>query len=211
MSKVVILTGRKFGRLTVLERDYSLKRTSWLCSCECGNYKIVRSHDLVGGRVKSCGCIRSETTRKQGFRNATHNMTGTRLWRIWSGMKQRCKKDKNYTHVSVCEEWEKFECFYSWAISNGYKDGLSLDRIDCNGDYCPENCRWATWKQQENNRRNNRLFTYKGETKTVAQWSDLTGIRAATISWRINAGWEEKDIFMKPDLNNARIRRQNNA
>lgn len=132
-----------------------------------------------------------------GTINKTHGEKGTRLYTIWANMKQRCnlKTSKDYRKyggrgIKVCSEWaQSFEAFRDWAISNGYRDNLTIDRINNDGDYCPENCRWTTVKAQANNRRSNRLLTYKGETKTMQQWCDIFGITKECVSYRLKKGW----------------------
>lgn len=206
------LIGQKCGKLTVVERAQNNKsrKAMWVCVCDCGKAKknAVAGYDLKSGKVRSCGCIKSESLK--GI-NKTHGMTKTRLWSIWSGMKQRCKRNPSYRGISVCDEWMNFENFYKWAMSNGYSDDLTIDRIDCFGNYEPSNCRWTTFKVQENNRRNNLRITVNGVTHTVSEWSDLTGIGRETIRNRVASGWPESDIFMEPNLANAYIRRNRNA
>lgn len=154
------LTGRKYGKLTVLHLvEYKPhSKSKWMCECECGNKHVVAHSNLVGGNVKSCGC--GKTIGK-----VTHGGKGTRLYRIWRDMRTRCQNPKaiNYKYygergISVCDVWDgDFASFQRWAWETGYRDHLTLDRIDVNGNYEPTNCRWATYKQQANNRRNSRM------------------------------------------------------
>ena len=130
----------------------------------------------------------------RGSNLVKHNLSKTKLFKVWCGMKDRTlnKNDKHYKNygnrgIKICNEWlEDFKCFYDWALNNGYKEGLTIDRINVNGDYEPNNCRWITWKEQENNRTNNHYITYNGETHTMKQWSEILGIKYTTLSMRLN-------------------------
>lgn len=206
------LIGRKYGMLTVIARaENSVSgKTRWICQCDCGKVKDkpVAGYELKAGKVRSCGCLYFESNKEIAQKFATHRMTDTRIWTIWQSMKQRCKYNKNYQNISVCEEWQDFLTFYKWAVCNGYSDFLTLDRIDNNGNYEPGNCRWVTYKVQENNRRNNVFVEYNGERHTLSEWGDITGIRSATIAWRLHNGWPTEELFIEPDLRNAAKRRK---
>ena len=218
MSKVIEMAGQHYGKLTVMSREpNSIQgKAMWLCSCECGNIKVASRSDIISGKVVSCGCFRAETASRQGLLNATHGGCNTRLYRIWCGMKQRTsyKKSKAYKNygdrgVSVCSEWaSEYATFEKWALANGYTNRLTIDRIDNNGNYTPDNCKWSTYKQQENNRRNNRKITVAGETHTVSEWSEISEISGATLCYRLNNGWPKEDLFMPASLNNKNIRKE---
>lgn len=201
------LTGKQFGRLTVVSQSSGRSkegRLLWLCQCSCGNTKITDTKSLTTGKTKSCGCY-SRDIHKQIF--TKHGETHSKLYFVWNDMKSRCNdvnsrpyKDYGGRGIAVCNEWmSSYECFRDWALSSGYKNGLTLDRIDVNNGYYPENCRWVTMKTQSNNKRNNRNITYNNETHTISEWSDITGINKTTLRLRLNAGWSIKDaLTIKP-------------
>ena len=208
MGKMNDLSGQRFGRLVVLERTGSKNnRPLWLCKCDCGNEKIVSTSGLKSGDTKSCGCLKQEKTIENNKNKTTHGKSKTKLYNVWFDIKRRCynPKRENYKDyggrgIKVCDEWKNnFEKFYNWANENGYKEGLSIDRIDVNGDYEPKNCRWVDNYAQANNKTNNFLITYNGETHTATEWSNIVGIRADTILHRIKKhGWSiEKALTTK--------------
>lgn len=187
------ITGQKFGRLTAIKYVYSDKsRTAvWQCKCNCGNIVNVKGTELRNGQVKSCGCLQKERARMS---NTKHGKSNTKLHYIWRGMKQRCynKNDKHYKYygardIAVCEEWkDDFMAFYEWAMNNGYKEGLSLDRINNDGNYEPNNCSWVTMKQQNRNTRHNKNYTINGETHCLKDWCTILKLKYSTVANRIN-------------------------
>ncbi len=195
------LTGMRFGRLEVLER-LGGNPTEYRCKCSCGNEVVVRGANLTSGNTHSCGCLRNEILCLP----RSEQLYKTRLHTIWSGMKSRCYRQKDIAWkwygkkgIKMCEEWDKsFNEFYKWANSHGYKENLTIDRIDSEGDYSPENCRWATMKEQQNNRKSNRKVTYRSETKTVSQWAEQYGMPPSVIIWRLNHWDDLDDVFHKP-------------
>lgn len=205
MSKMKNLTGQKFGRLTVIRivgKD-KFQNLIWLCKCDCGNEVSVRSASLIKGRTVSCGCYNKEKA-KYAFK--THGLSKTRLYRIWNGIKNRCfneniPKYKNYGNrgIFVCDEWKNdFMSFYNWSMDNGYDDNLSIDRIDYNGNYEPNNCRWITNKEQSRNKRNNNLITYNNETHCISEWAEILGFKSNDIYRRLKLGWCVEKIFNTP-------------
>lgn len=169
MSKVLNLTGQRFGRLVVVERSANSKsgKARWLCKCDCGNDTVVFSTSLVRGLTHSCGCLNREITSE---RFSTHRLSESRLHETWSDMKKRCynPNSKSFSAyggrgIEVCEEWkDDFQSFYDWAISNGYKPGLTIERSDCDGNYCPDNCTWITIQEQQRNKHSQGYLTGGG-------------------------------------------------
>lgn len=217
MGKVVDITGNKYGRLTVLSYE-GLKRTNdkghlcayWRCKCECGNEITVLGTSLRSGNTLSCGCLQSDIIKTRNAMFAKHgakrNGMRDRLYSIWLSMKSRCNGVNRNAYkyycgreIKVCKEWDHdFIAFREWAINNGYRDGLSIDRINNDKGYSPNNCRWATAKEQANNRRNNILIEYSGKKQSVGDWARDTGLSYRTINARIKAGWEVNKALEYP-------------
>ena len=198
------LTGKVFGKWKVLSYSFTKSyHDYWHCICECGNEKDVRDYNLISGKSKSCGCQCKDLPQK--FQK-THGKTNTRLYKIWCAMKHRCenpaseKSKKNYKDrgITICKEWHDFINFQKWALENGYADNLSIDRIDNNGNYCPENCKWSTAKEQAQNRRSNVFVTYNNKTQTISQWADELNIKRKTLTERLRKGWSVERAFTYP-------------
>jgi hypothetical protein len=199
------LVGEKFGRWLVLEQAEKGKHgeTQYFCRCDCGNERIIRRTSLTTGNSKSCGCLSREVLTKI---NTKHGDTGKRLYRIWAGIIQRCRNDRERYEwekyggrgIAVCDEWLKYESFKEWALSNGYCDGLTIDRIDNDGDYSPDNCRWATVYEQNNNKRTSRTLTFNGETKTIREFADKYNLVYSCLYARIKKGWSTEKALLTP-------------
>lgn len=213
MGYFIDMTGLRFGRLTVVERASNNKHNCvmWLCRCDCGKDVTVLGASLRNGSTRSCGCYSAECSRE---RSTTHGMHKTRLYRIWDAMRCRCyssshKAFENYggRGISVCPEWrDSFEAFRDWALLSGYSDDLTLDRKETDGNYEPSNCRWISLKDQQLNKRNNHLISYAGETHTVTEWAEITGISRNTLFARIRLGWPSEKIIETPPAQKYRPR-----
>lgn len=204
MSKKLNLTGVAFGRLTVIsEAQPRNGRSMWDCLCACGNKITVPGNSLTTGNTTSCGCYQRDVARDSlRIRSTKHGGCGTRLYSIWRAMKSRCgyAKDVEYKNygargISVCDDWEDdFIAFKNWSLENGYRDSLSIDRIDTDGNYEPSNCRWSDTKTQNRNKRN----CVKAGGKTIAEWSEIYGISRATIEGRLKRGWNFERAVSEP-------------
>lgn len=210
-KKVIILKeGERFGRLTVI-REVEPKIYGpngyvryFLCKCDCGNESVVSIHNLRNGVTRSCGCLRKELNR--GFiEDCLDKPQQSRLHNIWLAMRNRCssKKGKDYRNyvqrgITICEEWKNFNAFFEWAIKNGYHPSLSIDRIDGNKGYSPDNCRWATITEQTNNVRTNVHLSLNGVTHTLPEWSRLLNINRNTLYIRHRKGWSDEKVLTTP-------------
>lgn len=208
------LVGMKFGRLTVMDRESPKSKKAkglWVCKCECGNVIKVNTSDLKSGNTTSCGCKRKETLRQL---RTKHGESNTRLYNVWSDMKKRCYNTKNVDYknyggrgISVCDEWMDFQNFYDWAIANGYDETAprgqcTIDRINVDGNYEPKNCRWVDRYIQMNNKRNNRILTYNGESHTLAEWCEIVNIPYNCLKSRLNKlHWSVEKTLTTPTRN----------
>lgn len=197
------LTGQMFGFWKVLYQaeDYvspqNIHYARWHClctGCDKNNEKDVTDRSLKSGESKSCGCHKIKVSMQNGKNNRKHNSSHSRLYNIWRGMKQRCydkHRPEYYNYggrgIKICAEWkDSFETFQQWALTNGYNETLTLERIDTNKDYNPNNCCWTTMKRQQRNRRNNLLITYNNVTKTLSEWAEDLGFSTSMLWRRIN-------------------------
>lgn len=192
--------GDRFNRLTIIDKI----NTEYVrCKCDCGNIKDIRVYSLLDGSSQSCGCLQREKASKVGYKTLfKHGKTKTRLFKEWASMRQRCHNiaDKKYKYyggkgIKVCNEWSKFISFEKWALSNGYNDNLTIDRINFNGDYCPKNCRWVDMTVQNNNKSNNILIEIDGKTKTLSQWCKTYDFDYKLAWGRYSRGKRGKEIF----------------
>lgn len=197
------LTGKIFGRLYVCKPVRKCGRNNvYLCQCDCGNYTEVLQSNLIQGKSSSCGCYQKELASK---RFSKHGKRNTRLYEIYYNMKSRCYNENNKRYdsyggkgIAICQEWlDDFMNFYNWSMANGYSDELTIDRIDVNGNYCPENCRWASREQQSNNQRKTIFIEICGQKKSLKQWTNLMEWKYGKYSARSRRGVE---IFSSEEL-----------
>lgn len=205
--KKIDLTGKKFGMLTAISIDHKKgSRVYWNCICDCGGKRIVSNDHLRKLENTDCGC-----TRRHKANWKKHGMCNSRLYGIWSLMKERCfnpkrKEYKNYggRGITVCQEWLDSKSFIEWALNNGYSNELTLDRINNNGDYCPDNCRWISKAEQMNNRRNNHIIVFNNQAKTLTQWAKEYGFTYAQLYKRLKLGWSFEKSITEPIKSNNR-------
>lgn len=203
--KLSDLTGMRFGRLTVLRQTESDKKGNarWLCKCDCGQEKIVLGYSLKS-RTRSCGCIQKEVTSKRAKK---HGLYDTHIYNTWRRMKERCKNPNNKSFkdyggrgIMIHPDWEEFLCFYDWSNENGYKEGLSIERINVNGNYEPSNCKWIPLDQQRDNKRDTVYIEINGETRIIKEWAQLSGVKESTIRWRYSNGIRGGNLLIKGRL-----------
>ena len=208
------LSGMRFGRLTVLGRSEKgkPKKVYWNCLCDCGNAVTVRSDMLLCGNTRSCKCLLKEVATENGKSNAGKIMYGDskeRIHNIWNLIKYRCEDStspayKNYgaRGITVCAEWsngvEGYFAFKKWSLENGYSIDKSIDRIDNDKGYSPENCRWTNNETQSNNKRNNLILEHNGESHTASEWAKISGIPYKTFINRVYLGWDIERAISTP-------------
>jgi hypothetical protein len=208
MRKDVVSIGKRFSRYTVIATAgrNTANQFMYHCVCDCGNKRIVSGYQLVDGLSKSCGCLAAEHRKKA---NTSHNMTNTKIYQMWAGMKARCynkKRDgyKNYggRGIKVCASWKKsFEQFFQ-DMKNGYSEGLTIDRIDNDGNYCPENCRWVTRKENYLNSSRIKHITIKGVTKPLYEWLSIYGRLRWVYANRVyKYGWTPEKAIITDGTN----------
>lgn len=198
-----IQPGERYGKLIALyENGRDLKNhILWRFKCDCGAEKDIVGYLVTCGRNKSCGCMAYKPPI-----NIIHGDSNTRLYRIWRAMKSRCNYKKNLNYkiyggrgIKVCKEWESsYQAFKQWAIENGYSDELTIERIDCDKGYFPENCKWITMHDQNYNHRNTQFLTMNGETKSVCEWCYIYGIRPDILRYRLKHGYTVEDAITIP-------------
>lgn len=205
MKNFIDLSGKRFHRLVVIAPAGKSKNNSFLflCRCDCGIEVVKRATHLQRGEVKSCGCFRREDSRLRGCKMKKHGMCFTPTYESWSAMKFRCTNPNHVAFpqyggrgIKICPQWNKFENFL--ADMGERPNGKTLDRIDANGDYTPENCRWATRKEQSRNIRTNHVLTFLGQTLTLAEWSERTGFNYTTLKERLRRGWTTERTLTSP-------------
>ena len=212
MAKFLDLTGRRFKHLVVLEQDPGHKRVCWKCKCDCGREVVVQSNNLMSGNSTSCGCIcgaigtvgSRDTEYMRHINVKCEKSLDDPLYIAWGRMKTRCgnntEKRSAYKDrgIYVDDVWKyDFSAFKEWSLKNGWRAGLSLDRINNDGPYSPDNCRWTDSFTQMNNTRTNHFIEYNGERHTIAEWSRIKGIAWGTLAKRIEAGWTGERLFSK--------------
>lgn len=202
--KALDLSGHRYGLLTVrlLAGRIGVSR-AWLCDCDCGNVALVRANLLRQGVTKSCGCIKREKNRARSFR---HGMVGTPTYNSWAGMLQRCRDPSERfaewggRGITVCDRWNDFNNFHQ--DMGARPPGMTLDRVEVDGNYEPGNCRWATRAEQNQNTRKNRFLTFRGETLCLRAWARRMGLHPTTLTQRLDLyGWPvEKALTTKPTI-----------
>ena len=206
MAQAIPMIGKRFGRLTVIAESGRASNGvfSYICQCDCGQTtKPISGSNLRRNIIKSCGCLRRELGVERGKATRKHGKYNTRLHSTWSNMKARCNNPNNKRYacygargIKVCEEWSNsFEAFYDWAMANGYEDTLTIDRIDNDKGYSPDNCRWATFLEQQRNKRDTVHIEIDGKTLTLSQLANEYGVPKSTVVCRYRRGIRGVDLI----------------
>lgn len=199
------MIGKRFGKLTVIDKSKKRAKNGtikYVCKCDCGNTSIIRGDHLRSGETLSCGCLIKKYGTSKYVKQGQSTLN-TRLYKIYDKMKQRCynKNVRNYHDygergIKVCDEWlNDFMVFYTWSFENGYKEDLTIDRINVNGNYEPSNCRWVDNETQQNNKRNSVYLTYNGKTQSIAQWSRELRLKQSTLYYRYHRGYTDTECL----------------
>lgn len=197
--------GERHGMLVCIGKDPDKDERYYLYKCDCGNVKSIIEYNVKRGATISCGCY-LKANRLNGNCHRTYGFSHTRIDNIYKTIIARCYQPSNNRYyiygargIVMCDEWKNDKTkFFEWAFANGYAENLTIDRIDPNGNYCPENCRWVDYIAQANNKTNNHRETIDGETHTLAEWSRISGINQTLILTRLKRGWTPKDAVFKP-------------
>lgn len=203
-ASFIDISGNRYGRLVAINPIRKNNGIYWVCKCDCGNTTEVLPQHLNRGLIRSCGCLRKDVSSKK---NKKHGMSKTRLYKEWAGIIQRCTNPNSTSYVrygkkgiDICREWLSFDPFKDWALSNGYSDELTIDRIDNDKGYSPDNCRWATYEEQAHNQKTNKNLEYNGETMTMAEWARKLGISSSSLYGRLKRGWSIDKALSTPKI-----------
>ena len=213
MAKFIDITGQTFGQLTAVKiagRDKH-KIILWVCKCNiCGKETIVLGNYLRRGNAKSCGCLKKELISKA---NTVHGLSRTREFRIWAGIRSRCNDTNSSIYkyygergIKICEKWDNFESFLA-DMGKCPEPGYSIERLNNDGPYSPENCIWADRKTQARNRTNSRKVTYRGQILTLAEWSEILNMRYSVLHCRLQRNWSDERTLTQPVVSNPRLKR----
>ena len=206
------IIGTKYERLTVIGFEHAKspsRNWKWIVKCECGNVKTFFPGDVRKGKVRSCGCLHNELAKERASKFRNPIAENKRLYNIYNNMKSRCFKpnDSRYKDyggrgIAVCEEWAvSFDVFADWAKANGYRNDLTIERVDVNGDYCPENCEWIPLKEQAKNKRDTVWVEYKGERVKLQDLAEIAVVQYDALHNRITKGWDVEEAITTPSAN----------
>lgn len=215
LSKNNLIENQKIGRLTLIKKIPACRGANWECLCDCGNCLIVKEYQLKNGIIKSCGCLKEEYAQKG---NVVHGFNKTRIQEIYHSMKMRCYNNKHIHYknyggrgITICDEWlgkDGLKNFGNWALNNGYADNLSIDRIDNNQNYCPQNCKWSTSFEQQNNTRYNYKIEYNGETLSLSQTARKYNLTVSTL-WNRLKKWKDVKKAIETPIHSEKQRYKN--